>query len=634
MIDYRVNIKTLKIKNFRRFKELNIYFDSPDIAIFAGRNGVGKTTILEAINIALSEKNSKFVEIKESDFYSEDSIVFEVTFDNAYFYQFDDPDNGYKGLVPCYGFKKEIKRRERKEPNKMFSSEYDVNIEPNIQTFEPTCAEFQKLKQAESFVEGKAYLVKSFIVLENEYQYTIASKPKDLRILYGYEIGLKYAPKVLFPDVFYFDNDRNRELLSQYNTAFSNIVTELNWRYKRELLKSANEDEKDELLNIFDEFHEKINKLDNHEKELVAPAIDMVRNDFGMDIDENLCMKSFNFYKPYENALFGNVTKKQQMISAMDYGSGVTMLLAVSLVISFAKYSKSPIIILIDEPELHLHADLQKNLFFFLKEIGTQVFLSTHSPLLMDKVNYDNNYILEDLDNEIVMKQATQLDLSDLQLRLLGNSLSDLYIPDNILIVEGKHDSDLIKKCLVLLGYSESVVQIIVAGGKDKIPNKPDEYEHVIEEILVSDKWYSSAIKDVLKIIIDGDVSVGKVASWQSKYEIDLDKQVKHLDPDNELCMEYYLPESLVVECVDKVKLNDNSKLRDKDFQEIIKIILEDDKIDAKKKEKDCQQGKNRVSKSRLNKYVVSSLTLDILNSEESKDLKEIVEWIVNYNTE
>ncbi len=633
MINYQVHIKTLRIENFRRFESLNIDFDGSNIAILAGRNATGKTTILEAINLALSERNSKFTEVKESDFYSEEPIIFEVTFDKPYFYQFQDEQTSYQGLIPCYGFKKEIKRRNRKERGKFFSSEYDINIDPVIQSFDPSNEEFEEIKKAEMHIDAGVHIVRKFLVSEEGYKYSIRSYPNDYRELQPNDVEFKYGgTKILFPQSFYFDNNRDRELLSQYNTAFSNMITELNWRYKRELFRDTNVEKKDKLFDIYEKFHEGLNKFDNHEKTLVIPAIEMVRDNFGIELGESLKMLALNIYQPYTNALFGKITEQNQLIPATDYGSGITMLLAISLSISFAEESKVPIIILIDEPELHLHADLQKKLFLFLKNAKSQAILSTHSHLLIDKTDFSNNHILEEINDCVVEKKADQLDVSDLQFRLLGNSLDDLYIPERIILVEGIHDSRLLKKCLLLLRYKNLEVQFVEVGGKDNIPDKAEKYDQLITKILSPDKWYSTAIKKDLRIIVDGDVPSTKVAGWVSAYSLDQDKQIKHLNPAEKLCMEHYLPASEVLRCVEKTKLRDESMLKDKSFKQIIDIILKDDKIPRSEKEARCEQVENRVSKARLNQEVVNALTLDILNANESTSLKQVIEWVANYD--
>ena len=43
-----MNIKNLKLRNFRNYKDLSIDF-GPDVSVLFGENGQGKTNILEAV---------------------------------------------------------------------------------------------------------------------------------------------------------------------------------------------------------------------------------------------------------------------------------------------------------------------------------------------------------------------------------------------------------------------------------------------------------------------------------------------------------------------------------------------------------------------------------------------------------
>src|SRR6056297_2757300 len=122
-------IKKIIIENFRKLDYLEIEFKEDDKNYYAvtGPNAVGKTSVLEAINVALSTRSSKYTEVKESDFYSTDSIKFTVEFKNHFFLSFED-NTGYERLIPCNKFKKVIKYRSTKERLKTFSSEYDINL--------------------------------------------------------------------------------------------------------------------------------------------------------------------------------------------------------------------------------------------------------------------------------------------------------------------------------------------------------------------------------------------------------------------------------------------------------------------------------------------------------------------------
>lgn len=411
-----------------------------------------------------------------------------------------------------------------------------------------------------------------------------------------------------------------------YNSSFSNIVAELNWRFKRELLKDKNITKKEESLDLYKNIHQNKNSIDGYYKKIFKPTIDIMNNEFQVDSCSKVDLFLFNFYQPYSNSFLGTMTDSSQGVSISEMGSGISIIFILSLLISFSEESKKPLIILIDEPELHLHADLQKKIYNFLKKKEFQSILSTHSHLFLDKICINNNYVIEDSDNiKIDCQNMSKIDLADLQFRLLGNSVDDIYIPERIVIVEGDNDKNIIEKCLNILNLGHLDVQIVPAGGHNKIPDKIDRYDITLSNILNHDNWYGVFINKSVKIIIDGDVSSEKIDCISDKYKLDRGKQIFHINPDNKFCMEYLFPESLIRECIQKTILSDGDLLASKDIFKIIEIILKDDR----NKDGDAYiQASNRVSKSRLNEYVVDNINLEILNSKECEDLRNLINWI------
>ncbi len=631
MINYPIKIKYLEIKNFRKFENISIEFSDDHMAVIAGKNGTGKTSILEAIDIAFSEKSAKFMNIKESDFNNEKAIEIKIIFNLPFFFEFVDKENSeYSGLIPCWGFSKIINRRSIKERNKYFSAEYEVKTEYDIKNFSLEDKGYHDLKSAISEHKPRnSHLVRDFKINEDDFfEYKIQSKREDgFRALPINLSNINYETnKVLFPQVFYFDKNRDREILPHYNSSFSNIVTELNWRFKRELLKDGNILKKEKSLELYNEIHQNKNSIDGYFKKIFKPTIDVMNNEFNIDACDNLNIFLFNFYQPYTNSFLGTMSDSSQGVSISEMGSGISIMFVLSLLISFSEESKTPLIIIIDEPELHLHADLQKKIFNFLNNKEFQSILSTHSHLFLDKKNITNNYVLEnDSCVEIDYKNMSKIDLADLQFRLLGNSIDDIYIPKRIIIVEGDKDKNIIKKCLNILNLDSLDIQIIPAGGHTKIPDKIDRYDLTLSNLLNNNNWYGVYINKHVKIIIDGDVSTEKINYMAERYRLDVDSQIFHIDPDNQYCIEYLFPESMVRQCIGGSKLKDGTMLADKNFVEIIKTILKDDK---NKNKNNCMQTLNRVSKSRLNEYVVDEITLDIINSGECLELKKLLDWI------
>ena len=612
-------IKKFNISNFRKFENFDIEFEDNNYFVLCGKNGVGKTSILEAINICFSEKTSKYTEVKETDFRSDEPIEFYVELQKYFFLEFE--DNGYKRLIPCNKFKKIIERRKIKEQNKTFSSVYNVKISYLIDDFEFSNKEYTEIKNDYSeFLPSKAYLVKSFKQRgDKEFEYMKATGGELCKFEhFGYQYG--NFNKLLIPDVFYFPYNRESQIISGYNTIFSSILDELNWRYRKNFLDENNTKEiigKAKILNT------DIDKLNmNYKKELLDPAIIELKNEMEIDF-EKMDLHCFNYLEPYNSSVLGIESCRNTIIPASNLGSGLASIIGFLLSVSFAKQTKNPLIMLVDEPELHLESVLQKKLkAYFKKSEEFQTIVTTHSHLFINSEEH-NNIIFEDKDDIVRLTYCDEIDISDLIFRLLGNSLDDLYIPKKIVLVEGKHDKNIILKCLKFLDYEFEKMQIVPVGGKDNIPDKSDSYRDVIENILKKGKWYSESIIKILKIIVDNDVSDGKITSWVTTYSLNKYEQIKKIDSNG---IEFLFPESLIIKCVEETVLSDGSFLRDKNKIEIINIIFDDDK--KKHNANDYRQTSHRISKAKLNEYIINNINKKIFNDNESKGIKGLIQFL------
>ena len=104
----------------------------------------------------------------------------------------------------------------------------------------------------------------------------------------------------------------------------------------------------------------------------------------------------------------------------------------------------------IDEPELGLSPSLQRRLAEIIVrgDRKTELFphnpniiLSTHSHVFLDRDTPNNNYVVTKEGDLISAKQCTDFhEIHDIQFRLLGNDLSQLFLPDAVAFVEGDTD--------------------------------------------------------------------------------------------------------------------------------------------------------------------------------------------------
>lgn len=152
-------------------------------------------------------------------------------------------------------------------------------------------------------------------------------------------------------------------------------------------------------------------------------------------------------------------------------GSGLRTLAPIVSAIS----SKNIKYIFIDEPELSLEPNAQKLLAQLLRKFATDktIIVATHSHLFLNRERIENNMVVErSSSGEVAVSHiSSQDELLKITYDLLGNSLSDLFFPNNFIIVEGASDQALVEKIISLLGYTTLDLKPISATGIDRATN-------------------------------------------------------------------------------------------------------------------------------------------------------------------
>jgi predicted ATP-dependent endonuclease of OLD family len=342
-----MKIKSVTIKNFRAIKEQQ--FNTKELSILIGNNGTGKTSVLEAIHYALSPY---FVSnrIKPTDFHngSNDPIVIELEFDYSFIAEL--PDGYTTQKIECNKIHLEIKKRDKAAPNKAFSdgfitSHYAVPI------------------------NAKA----------NEKGWSIKRKGNTYFKFTERHLVLSNIQTEKLPRSFYFNKNREQQLKKGYNSSISSVFEDFNWRF----LKTLRKDEKPEMDDDFITRktaieNEILEKIDDKAIKKSFQELNRKLQQFGLD-DSRISF--IDGHAPFDSAFLS------QSVGSLDLGianlgSGIEMIISVLFLETLASLSKENIIILIDEPELHLHPHLQEIFVQYLKELSEteQTIISTHSP--------------------------------------------------------------------------------------------------------------------------------------------------------------------------------------------------------------------------------------------------------------
>lgn len=363
-------ISKVSIKNYRIFKNdkeyeindiniPNLINNGSGITVVAGENGCGKTTILDAIASSILEYKADLFDIKDINNINEKTeikvyadIPFKVlgTFPNTE-YEF----NGISFIGGIRG-----------RGNKSFLQSMVVHDQI-----------FLKVNPDDKPKEGSP----------------------DLRLSVNNPFSGKRFNDT---DVVYLDKNRLFQTKSgTYNeTKFDRLMEDFNFQYNK---KSKTIED----LNIYLNENVKKDKVENN---FLAEAIKKFEEISGYRVQ----LDFIDNYQPFDNACFVTRKDNNQQISLSKIGSGYEMIFSLLYSYYLSKQNGKNMIILIDEPELHLHPKIQEKFIKFLLDISkeVQVIMTTHSPILIKQL-LENDYVkILILNNDITYSKIGQKKLS------------------------------------------------------------------------------------------------------------------------------------------------------------------------------------------------------------------------------
>jgi len=127
-----------------------------------------------------------------------------------------------------------------------------------------------------------------------------------------------------------------------------------------------------------------------------------------------------------------------------------------------------PNILLVEEPEIHLHPALETSMMRYLKSIGKdcQIFITTHSTNFLDTAEMRNVY-LASRDNSTNIQMINVEEAEQSIPRELGIRLSSLFMFDRLVFVEGPTDEDVIREwaSICSINFAQASVGFVPMGG-------------------------------------------------------------------------------------------------------------------------------------------------------------------------
>jgi len=450
-----MKIKRLSIKNFRSIEKLDI--ELPQICALVGPNNAGKSNILIAIYKVLGRDWVSVNSFDENDVYLRDAerdIEISFSFDPPLQYQ------KYKHADPSsiHGFSFEYTR-------------YEIGDSKGQRRLEQKCFD-DKGKDvkvlAKAPKKGESHKYQPLIGIPSEIK-------ESIPLIY---IGTNRSLKEQLPGARY---SLLRQLFEDINKDFHSPSQTVQVKQADGTVKDIPKSERFYKLlekamgylrtDSFVELETSI-KRDALRQLGFDPDVDTDRLDFYF-----APFDAMEFYK----SLDLRVKEGNFHISATELGEGIQNALVLSILQAFEERRKKGAILLIEEPEMFLHPQMQRSLNKTFRKIGetNQIIYTTHSPHFVSVPDYHEVLLVrKDGNGSYVTKSdlPTNTKRREKLIKELDPERSELFFASRLLLVEGDTEK------LVLPEYAKRLnldldregATIVEVGGKRNLPEFAD----------------------------------------------------------------------------------------------------------------------------------------------------------------
>lgn len=455
----KLHIEKLKIKGYKVFKSFKMTFNR-EYNVIIGDNESGKSTILEALDIVLNQT-----------LFNYESSNFEQYFN--------------------YENKREF------QENPIFSNLPEIEIEVFLSDSEAINA---------NYFNGHHSSEKSRSINGIKFNYKFNEEFKDQFSEFGFEKG---SENVFIP--------------TDYYIATWNTFSGRGYHRRKTPLKTLLIDNSIRVNNIFNSYSRQVynNKLDIENRNKLSHSLKESIEEFINDNRELLKVGEYSFGIDEKKSYIEQLIDLQATgISLQNMGKGKESLIKTEIALE-----NTSDLILIEEPENHLSHINTRKLIERIRgdNVDAQVIITTHSPLVVSRMNLTNTIWIND------QKEAKSLKDIPTETASFFERTDNLDILNFILS----------KKAVLVEGHSEYILLPFLVNNSFKDKTLDSEGVEVFSGAGLTYKNYmevSKVIKNKLLIITDNDGdqdTIDKLTALNTELEADYDIKLK-CDPEVE----------------------------------------------------------------------------------------------------